>query len=52
LWRRAGQSRARANRNSELGLAICKAIVEAHGGGIEVKREAGKGTTFTVQLPK
>jgi PAS domain S-box-containing protein len=35
-----------------LGLAITKAIVEAHLGCIEVKSEIGKGTTFSVLLPK
>ena len=33
------------------GLSICKRIVEAHGGSINVKTELGKGTTFTVSLP-
>ena len=33
------------------GLAICKRIVEAHGGTIAVKTAKGIGTTFTVTLP-
>ncbi len=33
------------------GLAICKRIVEAHGGTISFKTSKGKGTTFTVTLP-
>ena len=34
-----------------LGLAIAHNIVEAMGGTIEVKSEAGKGTAFTLRLP-
>lgn len=35
-----------------LGLTICQRIIEAHKGEIEVKSELGKGTIFTVRLPK
>jgi signal transduction histidine kinase len=34
-----------------LGLAICKAIAEAHGGRIAVSSEEGVATTFAVHLP-
>lgn len=34
-----------------LGLSISYAIVEEHGGTIEVRSEKGKGTTFIVRLP-
>jgi two-component system phosphate regulon sensor histidine kinase PhoR len=35
-----------------LGLAICKHIVEAHRGVISVQSEPGKGSAFSVILPK
>jgi signal transduction histidine kinase len=34
-----------------LGLVVCRNLVEANGGRIEVKSLPGEGTTFTVMLP-
>jgi len=34
-----------------LGLAICQAIVRAHGGEIEAQRREGGGARFTFTLP-
>ncbi len=34
-----------------LGLSICQGIVESHGGSICAESEAGRGTTFIIQLP-
>ena len=34
-----------------LGLAICRSIVEAHGGAIRAERNADRGVTFRFELP-
>jgi two-component system NtrC family sensor kinase len=34
-----------------LGLSVCYGIIKDHGGDIQVKSQAGKGTTFSVVLP-
>jgi len=43
--------KSRSTGGNGLGLSISKAIVEAHGGTIEVASETGAGTTFFVRLP-
>lgn len=44
--------RRRGDQGSGLGLAIARAIVENHGGTIQVQSQPQRGTTVTVLLPQ
>jgi PAS domain S-box-containing protein len=48
LWKPLQTTKA---KGMGLGLAICKRILDAHGGNISVKGKGGEGTTVTVRLP-
>jgi two-component system phosphate regulon sensor histidine kinase PhoR len=43
---------SRDSKGSGLGLFIAKTIIDAHGGRIEVASAPGKGSTFSITLPR
>jgi two-component system phosphate regulon sensor histidine kinase PhoR len=49
---RVDKARSRKLGGTGLGLAIVKHIAQAHGGQVTVKSTPGKGSTFTIHLPK
>jgi signal transduction histidine kinase/ActR/RegA family two-component response regulator len=51
LFDRFWQARRHDRRGTGLGLTICKAIVEAHGGRIWAESALGAGTTMQFSLP-
>ncbi|MGD2135455.1 MAG: HAMP domain-containing sensor histidine kinase [Gemmatimonadales bacterium] len=53
FWRAdPARSRTGSRPGAGLGLAICRWTAEAHGGSIEVTSRPGRGTNFTVTLPR
>jgi two-component system phosphate regulon sensor histidine kinase PhoR len=44
--------KARSGGGSGLGLAIAKHTIQAHGGNISVQSVEGRGSTFTLSLPR
>ena len=49
---RTDKSRNRETGGYGLGLSLCKTIIEAHGGTIDVQSNTGKGAMFSLHLPK
>ena len=49
---KADGAREGRSSGSGLGLSIVKAIVGNHGGRIDVSSDPGRGTTFTIRLPR
>ncbi|MES2263147.1 MAG: phosphate regulon sensor histidine kinase PhoR [Pseudomonadota bacterium] len=49
---RVDKSRSRETQGTGLGLAIVKHVLLRHSGTLSIKSEAGKGSRFTVCLPK
>ena len=51
-FQRVGDPMAQATPGAGLGLYICRAIVEAHGGSIWVESVLHQGSTFSFSLPR
>lgn len=51
-FRQESEGKDREYEGSGLGLSIVKRLVEAHGGTIEVESQNGKGSRFTMRVPR
>ncbi len=49
---RVDHSRSKKTGGYGLGLGLCKKIVEAHGGSIDIESAPGQGTVVRVRLPR
>lgn len=45
-------SRSSPYEGTGMGLAICRKIAESHGGSLSATSTTGKGSIFTIELPK
>jgi signal transduction histidine kinase len=53
IWDRLYRGdKSRSQRGLGLGLSLVKAVVEAHHGQVSVECEVGKGSRFTVRIPR
>jgi signal transduction histidine kinase len=48
---RADESRTRDSGGNGIGLSVVKAVVDAHGGTLDVESSPGRGARFTVAVP-
>jgi PAS domain S-box-containing protein len=51
-FHRVEGARSRTHEGSGIGLALVKELVRLHGGDVEVASEPGRGSTFTVTIPR
>ena len=49
---RVDQARSRSTGGTGLGLSIVKHVVQNHGGDVRVWSQHGRGSTFTIRLPR
>lgn len=53
IWQRLYRGdKSRSEKGLGLGLSLVKAVVEAHGGSVDVASTVGQGSVFNVDLPK
>ena len=51
-FKKVGTASTRENQGIGLGLSVTKQLIELHGGSIELSSVVGKGTRFTITLPR
>ena len=51
-FHRIENSRARTYEGTGIGLALVQELVKLHGGSVRLESTAGRGSTFTVSIPR